>query len=542
MPTNGHRAARVGVSALAVTMTGSLLSDAGAAVPVARPAESAGSALTANAAPAAQPDRERVRPMTRRDRERVAKNGKGDDTNRPNVIVIMTDDMRRDEFGKAWMSRTRKLIASKGVRFEHSFAPTPLCAPARASFLSGKYVHNHGVRSVKNPYGFRAFDDDNTLPVWLRKAGYRTIYLGKYINGYGRQQKHGKPSTRYVPPGWTDWRASLDSRGTYNYRNTHLNANGDIKSLKGEYQTTAYGRMSRRIVKRYSHRSKPFFFHLSFTAPHHGGPRERDDPHRTKSPARAKSTIGNFDRQTRRLPDPDGEPGNRHKPAPVSSRPKLTKKAKRNARKVYRQRAEAEASVDRQVKKLIGTLRRTGELKETYIVFTSDNGYLLGEARRTQGKSLPYDPSLSTPLAIRGPGIPRGKVRRDPFTSIDFAPTIAAMAGAKVRAQVDGKSMLRIARNGDRGWKRPILTNTGARRGKKALGQGVRVSGFLYAEYRTRGRKKELYNLRRDPHAQRNLIRVDRYNYTQRRLASILHHRQHCAGKACRRPTGKYRQ
>ncbi|MGH3359008.1 MAG: sulfatase family protein [Nocardioidaceae bacterium] len=540
MRTNGQRAVTVGVAALAVTMTGSLLSEAGATAPVPR-----GDAATGVSAPEpfAKADRKRLRADRWQDSAAVGKDHSGGDTNRPNIVVIMTDDMRRDEFHKAWMNRTRKLIANKGVTFKHSFAPTPLCAPARASFLSGEYVQNHRVRSVGSPYGFRSFRDRNTLPVWLQKAGYRTIHLGKYINGYGRQDtKGGKPSGKYIPPGWTDWRASLDNRGTYNYRNTHLNRNGKVQSLRGEYQTNAYGRIGSNIIQRYSHRDKPFFLNLSFTAPHHGGPRESDDPRGIKSPARSRKSIGDFDRATRRLPDPDGEPGNKDKPAPVSQRPKLSKRALRGAKRVYRQRAEAESSVDREVRQLIHTLRRTNELKETYVLFTSDNGYLLGEARRTQGKSLPYDPSLSTPLAIRGPGIPHGRVRTDPFTSIDFAPTIAAMANAKVRAKVDGKSMLRVARKGDQGWKRPILTNTGARRGKKSFGQGIRVPGFLYSEYRTRGRKRELYNLRRDPHALHNLIGRQQYRFTQRRLTMILHKRQNCAGAACRKPVGKYRR
>ncbi|MGH8967135.1 MAG: sulfatase/phosphatase domain-containing protein, partial [Actinomycetes bacterium] len=251
-------------------------------------------------------------------------------------------------------------------------------------------------------------------------------------------------------------------------------------------------------------------------------------------------SIGKFDLQTRRLPDPDGEPGNRRKPAIVSGKPKLTKRAKRAALKAYRQRAEAESSIDRQVRRLIRTLRRTGELDNTYVMFTSDNGYLVAEARRVQGKTLPYDASLSTPLAIRGPGIPRGRVRRDPFTSIDFAPTIADIANAKVRAKVDGMSMLKVAHKGDRGWRRPILTNTGARRGKKAIGQGIRVKGFLYAEYRMKGRKRELYDLRRDPHELKNLIGRKRYRFTQRRLRTALHRRWHCSGAKCRKPIKRY--
>src|SRR5919197_1172185 len=104
---------------------------------------------------------------------------------RPNIVVIMADDMRDDEL--RWMPQTRRLIANNGARFSNSFAPYPLCCPARASFLTGQYTHNHGVWSNKSPYAFAALDDTNTLPVWLRAAGYNTLFLGKYLNGYGTQ-------------------------------------------------------------------------------------------------------------------------------------------------------------------------------------------------------------------------------------------------------------------------------------------------------------------------------------------------------------------
>ncbi len=128
-----------------------------------------------------------------------------------------------------------------------------------------------------------------------------------------------------------------------------------------------------------------------------------------------------------------------------------------------RQRAEALSLVDAQVARTIRTLRETGQLDNTYVVFTSDNGYFLGEHRMRQGKILPYEPSLRVPLMIRGPGIPAGQVRSDPFTMIDFAPTILAAAGIRAPASVDGESLLEVARSGDRGWNRGILTETGPR-------------------------------------------------------------------------------
>ena len=543
MRRNGHRAVSLGVMAVTVSLTGSLLSHAtSSAAPTSSGSRAATKQSLSTNPFTTDARRKRLKAMRKSTSKSVKLKNVGGIGNRPNVIVLMADDMRADDLNKPWMRNTRKLIAGNGATFTNSFAPTPLCAPARASFLTGKYVHNHGVRAVREPYGFQSFRDGNTLPVWLRAAGYKTIFLGKYINGYGRQPtRWGQPSKTYIPPGWSDWRASLDSKGTYNYFNTHLNRNGKEQSLAGRYQTSQYGRISRNVIRKYSRNGAPFFLNISFTAPHNGGPHEPGDPKNTSSPARHPKTIGKFNRSTRRLPDPDGEPGNRRKPATVSGRSKLTKTDKRRAKKVYRQRAEAMSSIDRQVKRLVTTLRRTGELSNTYIMFTADNGYLLGQYRRKQGKTLPYDPSLSTPLAIRGPGIPRGVKRRDPFSTVDFAPTIARMAHTKARGRVDGKPMLGVARNGDRGWKRrPVLTNTGAKKGKKAFGQGIRVNGFLYSEYRSKGRKRELYNLRRDPLALNNVVNRKRYRFTKRRLTKALHRRWDCAGAKCRKPIRKY--
>ena len=540
MRPNRQRAVSLGVTAVAVSLTGSLLSDAPATAAPTSSAPRASEPSTTGSLANPDPRRKRIHAMRKGTSKTVNMNGLGD-IDRPNIVTIMVDDMRADELNKPWMRRTRQLIGGQGATFTNSFAPTPLCAPARASFLTGKYIHNHGVRNVREPYGFRSFRDGNTLPVWLRKAGYNTIFLGKYINGYGRQKtRSGMPSRRYIPPGWSDWRASLDNRGTYNYFNTHIKRNRGIQSLTGKYQTNAYGGIGSNIIDRYADRNRPFYLNVSFTAPHNGGPTEPDDT-KASSPARDPRTIGKFNGSTRRLPDPDGEPGNRRKPTFVSKRSKLTKADKRMAKNVYRQRAEASSSIDRQVRRLLLALRRNGELSNTYVIFTSDNGYLLGEYRRRQGKTLPYDPSLSTPLAIRGPGIPRGVKRSDPFTSVDFAPTIARMARAKIRGRVDGKSMLRVARHGDRGWnRRPVLTNTGSRNGKKALGEGIRVPGFLYSEYKSGVRRRELYDLRRDPLAHKNVINRPRYRFTKRRLAKALHNRWNCAGAKCRKPIGKY--
>ena len=488
---------------------------------------------------------------------------------KPNVVVIMADDMRKGDL--RWMPQTRALIADNGARFSNSFAPYPLCCPARASFLTGQYTHNHGVWTHHEPYGFTVFDDRHTLPRWLHQAGYRTIFLGKYLNGYGkRPAPDGQPSVRYVPPGWSDWRGAIDGGlppghpldgGTYRYWDTTLNVNGDLEAHQGEYQTRMLGRQSVSLIHAYAPESEPFFLWASYVAPHHGGPREPDDPPEVPrddgklthivTPAVPPEIRGRFDDQ---ILQPDGLPSERDvsdKPAFIRRLPPINQAEELAMLEAARQRAEAIAVLDEEVAATVEALRATGELDDTLLMITADNGYFQGEHRMRQGKTLPYEPSLRTPLLMRGPGIPHGVTRAAPFLSIDFAPTILEAAGAPFPASLDGQTRLGVARAGGNGWKRPVLTETGPRRTVTRAGEagarlepiqaahdkpysaGVRVPGFLYVEHLSG--EKELYDMRRDRGQRRNLIDHQAYDEDQRRLAKILRDLRSCAGDECRR-------
>src|SRR3954454_3629919 len=318
---------------------------------------------------------------------------------RANVLVIMTDDARNDEL--RFMPHVRHLIGDQGVRFTNAFSPQPLCCPARASFITGEYSHNHHVWSQAPPWGFQALHDASTLPVWLQDAGYDSLFLGKYLNGYGVQRvRDGSSSLRYVPPGWTDWQGAVDGGlkagtaldgGTYRYFDTTLNDNGFLVPHQGVYQTNLFGQIMRETLRARAASSRPFFSWLSFVAPHHGRPGEADDPkpvHRSdgtvqifRNPARPKRVWGKFDRVIRHAPGYRGEGDVRDKPFFIRDLPALTAAEQNGVREDARQRAEALSLVDNQVATIISTLRETGQLRNTYIVFTSDNGYFLGEHR-----------------------------------------------------------------------------------------------------------------------------------------------------------------
>ncbi len=488
---------------------------------------------------------------------------------RPNIVLIMADDMRDDDL--RFMPHTQRLIGDEGVRFMNTFSPLPLCCPARASFSTGQYSHNHEVWSHHEPYGFRVFEDEQALPVWLNDVGYNTVFLGKYLNGYGWQTlKNGSSSVHYIPPGWTDWRASVDAGiepgpfngGTYRYFDTTLNVNGVLEPNAQRYNTRVYGEHTRQIVDGYSRSPKPFFLWASYLAPHVGRPHEPDDPPAVTgddgrvttqtTPARPPNVRGMFDETILSAPGAAGETDVGDKPFFIREMPSLNAAERRSLLNKTRQRAESLAVLDEQVRRTIKALEATGELDDTIVAFTSDNGNFLGEHRMRSGKILPYEPAIRVPLLVRGPGIPRGEVRRDPFTMIDFAPTFLAAAGARPQESTDGVSLLDVARDGDRGWTRGILTETGPRHvssdvpGSESFldrpngpsptrfSQGVRTPRYLYVEHASR--EQELYDLRTDPEQNTNLVDRPAQRRVVRALARVLDRLRDCEGEQCTVP------
>jgi arylsulfatase A-like enzyme len=492
---------------------------------------------------------------------------------RPNVLMIMVDDMRQDDL--AYMPNVQKFIAKQGVTFTNGFASFPLCCPARASVVTGQYPHNHGVWSHDAPWGFSSLDDHDTVPVWLQAAGYHTTYLGKYLNGYGTEPKPGLDSgtsTDYCPAGWDLWRGSIDgglpndhpdNGGTYRYFDTTLNDNCDgYVSLAGRYQTAAYTRLTREQLKANAEEGKPFFSYVSFTAPHHGIPHEPDDPRDMKTPARPKRIRGAFDDVITQAPGADWNDPDR------SDKPKMMRGTydddmRDQMLETTRQRAEALYLVDESVKKIVKALERNGQLDNTLVVFTSDNGYFLGEQGLPQGKIWPYEPSLRVPVLMRGPGLPKGEVRTDPFLSIDYAPTFADLADSGEHAGVDGVSLLDVARLGDEvaggAFQRVVLTETmptraaaaelaktqpvGARQTSMMLGKvtGIRTSHYLYTEWQPEpGEKKpgvlvELYDVTKDPDEYVNLaVGPDRDEELLAAFHELLGRARTCVGVDCR--------
>lgn len=471
---------------------------------------------------------------------------------RPNIVVIMADDMRRDEL--KWMPTVRQLIRDRGVTFTNSFAPYPLCCPSRASFMKGQYAHNHGVLGNMSPFGFRSFKDRSTIATDLRRSGYATVFLGKYLNGYGEQRAPDGSggSRRYIPPGWTSWlgapeihRAGALSGSPYHYRKTTLNINGTLVPHRGKYQTKLFGGLSENVIERRAAASKPFFFWASYVAPHFGQPTERDDLGRT--PAVTRLVRDKFD-DLITSPSGAGEADVSDKPGFIQALQPVGPERLAAITEHYRQRAEALRLLDHQIAKTMAALRRAGELSNTYVIFTSDNGYLLGE-HRVGGKILPYEESLRVPLMIRGPGIPAGVTRTDPALTIDLAPTILQAARTETVRVMDGRSLLPIARQGDIGWRRAVLTETGPLNQldpwmrnattdpapkTNRFGLGLRTPDYLYVRWASN--ERELYDLAADPKQLVNVIDDPTYETVRQLLAEHLTAIRDCSGVDCRLP------
>jgi N-acetylglucosamine-6-sulfatase len=443
---------------------------------------------------------------------------------RPNVVVIMTDDQTVESMRV--MANVNRMLVRKGTTFANSFATFPLCCPSRATFLTGQYSHNHGVVGNNYANGLARLDQTNTLPVWLQTAGYETVFVGKYLNEYGRNQP------RAIPPGWSEWYAGL--RMTY-FDHT-MNRKGRIVRYGHDelsYQSDVYARTAVDVLRRHAQGPKPLFLWLSFFAPHVGTPREADDPVGLATTVPAPRHRDRFGAEALPLSAAFGEADATDKPNAIRSRKPLVAEDVAPLQEAYQQRLESLLAVDEAVAAVVDELRAAGVLNRTIIVFTSDNGFLMGEHRVRSGKELVYEPSIRVPLVVRGPGVPVRRVLEQPVANIDLAPTIAALARATPGRVVDGRSLLPLFADPGIEWGRDLLIE----RGPGAVGIGprlvtaIKTPRYLYAAHSTG--ELELYDLERDPLELDSLHADEEHTLVQSELARRLTTLQDCSGSSC---------
>lgn len=444
----------------------------------------------------------------------------------PNVVLITADDMSIDDVEH--MPALQSLIVDQGVTLADGLAPTPLCVPARASLLTGQYAVNHGATSIKGRTGGpKALRRPNrTLPVWLQNAGYDTLFIGKYLNGYGLKDP------QQIPAGWSDWRASIDD-STYSFTETEFNANGRIVKPEG-YNTDIISEMSVEALAARD-TSRPFYMWANYVAPHIGGPRESDDPSGVFSddPDAQLSTTMPAEKYRNTFSDQDlpdvpemwrGTKGSRW------FLPEHSANYKSAMREVNQQRLESLQSVDDAIEATVGELEKQGVLDNTYVIVTSDNGFMVGHNNR-MGKVLPYDNSLRIPIIIRGPGLAKGTTSTLPVTNPDLAATIAALSGAKPNRPIDGTDVSGLLQQQKSG-KRPIpIAAWPVKGGRIPMYTGIRYGDYTYVQP-THG-PEELYDRSVDPGESRNLAERPRYRSLLKRLRSWDAEYRDCSGDAC---------
>lgn len=400
----------------------------------------------------------------------------------PNVLVIVSDDQPTATFKRRYMPRTFKHLADPGTEFTNFVVTTPLCCPSRATLATGQYGHNNGVLS--NSYG-RLDRRRLVLPRWLQRAGYRTVHIGRFLNQYEADGRRDD-----VAPGWDVWRTALGPRRYYDYE---LTTNGGTRSFgtrPRDHLTRTLSRIAARMVRRKTPRKRPLYLQLDTLAPHFGpgspdercrraavpGPRDEDAYGGAKlprGPAFDEASIGDKPPFLQGL-----EP---FEPATVTEIERHWRCALGSIR-----------TLDRGIGKLFRSLRKAKALRETVVIFTSDNGYLFGQHRIALDKLYPYEESVRVPLAIRLPKRRYGgqpSQTGSPAANIDLAPTILELAGAepcKISGcrVMDGRSLLGEA-TGDAGLPadRAILLEIDVRLPRLSLActyQGVRTGNDVY--------------------------------------------------------------
>ena len=470
------------------------------------------------------------------DRAEAAKGQK-----RPNVIVLMSDD--QTAASQAVMKHTNALLGDRGATFDNSFTNWPLCCPSRATFLTGQYAHNHGVLGNLPPFGgFGRLDLARTLPVWLQRSGYYTAEIGKYLNGY-------EQSPVGVPPGWSEWHGT---KRTYVYYGEQLLENGQVHTYgtarenpynpahPETYSTDVFTDKAVQVINDRAPSKRPFFLYVAYLAPHSGGPNTPagEPPGRCQSTAKpAKRHLGAFASEPLPTPPDFNEADVSDKPAATSNRGRLSAADIANVTRLYRCRLESLLAIDDGVKRVVEALKDQGELDNTVVLYTSDNGFMAGEHRIATGKSRPYEESIRVPLLVRGPGIGEGVKVDDLVTNADLAPTIVDAAGAKAGLPEDGESLLPFARHPERRHGRELLIEQyGDAPDEEGLPgiayTGIRTSRYKYVEYGSGG--IELYDLSADPYELNNLHADPAHAALEATLASRLAALRTCAGPSCR--------
>lgn len=353
---------------------------------------------------------------------------------RPNIVFVLVDDM--DQGLVQFMPHLRQM-QQDGITFTNNTVTDSLCCPSRSSLLTGKYPHNTGVFTNDPPDGgFRVFhqrgEERDTVGTQLQQAGYQTGFLGKYLNGYEPAATLGGDRP-FVPPGWNEWAVAGNGYPEYHYK---LNVNGGIVShgdKPEDYLTDVLAHRGDDFIRRNAGAGKPFFLEVAPFVPH--APSTPAPRHTGAFPGLTAPRDPSFN-----------EPDKSDKPEWLRQRPPLAQDQIDKLDPAFRKRAQSLQAVDDMLAGFQRTLNETGQAANTHIVFTSDNGYHMGQHGLLQGKQTAFSTDVNVPLVVTGPGVPAGRTVDQPVENIDLRPTFAELAGAGPAPGGDGQSFAGLLR------------------------------------------------------------------------------------------------
>jgi len=423
---------------------------------------------------------------------------------KPNIILVVTDDQRWDTLGCAGnpiiQTPNMDWLARNGVRFENAFVTTPICAASRASIFTGTYERTHTYTFTKPPLS-RTFMDIS-YPFLLRKAGYRTGFIGKF----GIEVEKGVTDEMFDVKKWT----SLPHFQIINGRQRHMT------EVEGEYALD---------FLRSNPKGHPFCLSVSFWAPH----ADDDNPQQYFWPP---ACDGLYENSHFQVPEPS-------EPSFFEALPEFLKKSMNRTRWNWRFDTPEKyqtmlkgyyrmiSGVDLVIGRIIQELNRLGMNKNTIIILISDNGYFLGE-RGFADKWLMYDPSVRVPLIIcdlRASEKTCGIVRQEMVLNVDLAPTILELAGIRVPRMIEGQSLVPLLKGKKADWRTEIFCEHLWDNPEIPQSECIRTDRWKYIRYPQHPEFEELYDLLNDPHEKYNLA------YSPNNRSELLELRKHCDQK-----------
>ncbi|GLI66939.1 hypothetical protein VaNZ11_010980, partial [Volvox africanus] len=366
---------------------------------------------------------------------------------RPNFIVILVDDLdeTQDSSGELAMPATKRLLRDRGVTFTNHFVTTPICCPSRVSLLRGQLGHNTNFTDVLGPHGgyakFRALDlDREWLPTWLQKAGYKTLYTGKFIVDYTIRNYDPPPS------GWTVFDA-LVHPFIFEYYSPAFSLNGgQPRMYPAQYATDVVAAKALAMLRSAAANpgGQPFYLQVAPPAPHHSMHYDFTASGAFVSrhwypPVPAARHWEELSGAALPRPPSFNDPWVSGKPAWLRALDPLTAANVTFLEEIHRLRLRCMRAVDEMVEALVSELDSLGLSDSTFILFTSDNGYHEEVHRMGSGKTTAFEEDLRVPMMMAGPGLAAGSKVVTTTQHIDIAPTVLALADLPLSLrQLDG--------------------------------------------------------------------------------------------------------